>query len=49
MGPVIVEDVENKLMGIHGITKVYIEVVFNPPWGIEMLSEEAKLELGIYE
>lgn len=42
----IVEDVRLKLQGITGITAVAVNLVFEPEWDKEMMSEEAKLELG---
>lgn len=42
----ILRDVEARLKEIEGITEVTIEITFDPPWDQEMMSEEAKLELG---
>ncbi len=42
----IVEDVRLKLAGIEGIGEVKINLVFEPEWEKDMMSEEAKLELG---
>ncbi|NDV46541.1 DUF59 domain-containing protein [Paludibacter sp. 221] len=42
----IVEDVRMKMEAIEGIKKVDINIVFDPPWDKDMMSEEAKLELG---
>ena len=42
----ILRDVEARLKEIEGITEVAIEITFDPPWDREMMSEEAKLELG---
>ncbi len=42
----IVEDVRMKLESIEGIKDVQVNVVFDPPWDKDMMSEEAKLELG---
>ncbi len=42
----IVEDVIMKVEGIQDVTKVNVNIVFDPPWDKEMMSEEAKLELG---
>ncbi len=42
----IVEDVRLKLAGIEGIGEVKINLVFEPEWDKDMMSEEAKLELG---
>lgn len=42
----IVEDVRQKLETITGIKKVEVNLVFEPEWDKEMMSEEAKMELG---
>ncbi len=42
----IVEDVRIKLDGIEGVKDVKINLVFEPEWDKDMMSEEAKLELG---
>ncbi len=42
----IVEDVQMKVESIEGVKSVKINIVFDPPWDKDMMSEEAKLELG---
>ena len=42
----IIEDARIKLGSIEGITSVTINLVFEPEWNKDMMSEEAKLELG---
>jgi FeS assembly SUF system protein len=42
----IIEDARLKLESIDGVTAVNINIVFEPEWDKEMMSEEAKLELG---
>ena len=42
----IVEDVRQKLETITGIEKVQVNLVFEPEWDKDMMSEEAKMELG---
>ena len=39
-------EVEGKLKGINGVSEVKVELTFDPPWSQELMSEEAKLELG---
>lgn len=39
-------DVEQKVRSVSGVGEVTIELVFEPAWNQEMMSEEAKLELG---
>lgn len=43
----ILRDVEARLGEIEGVKDVLIEITFDPPWDQEMMSEEAKLELGL--
>ena len=40
-------DVENKVKTIKGIKSAEVEITFDPPWTQDLMSEEAKLELGI--
>lgn len=42
----IVEDTRMKLESIEGVKSVDINIVFEPEWNKDMMSEEAKLELG---
>ena len=42
----IMEDVRQKLVSIDGPEKVDLRLVFEPVWNNDMMSEEAKLELG---
>ena len=42
----ILEDVRQKLEAIAGLTKVDVQLVFEPEWNKDMMSEEAKMELG---
>lgn len=44
---VLPAEVEEKVRSINSIKSVEIELTFDPPWGQEMMSEEAKLELGM--
>ncbi len=48
MGPVLVSDVENKVRQVPNVDDVDVELVFDPPWDRNMLSETAKLQLGMY-
>jgi FeS assembly SUF system protein len=40
------KEVEDKVSAIEGISKATVNIVFDPPWDKDMMSEEAKLELG---
>jgi probable FeS assembly SUF system protein SufT len=47
MGPVIADEVDRKVMGIDGVDDVRVELVWEPMWNRNMMSEEAQLELGM--
>lgn len=40
-------EVEQKVEEIEFVTKAYVEITFDPPWDRDMMSEEAKFELGM--
>ena len=40
-------EVEEKVKGVEGITDATIEIVWEPAWNMDMMSEEAKLTLGL--
>ena len=42
----IMEDVRIKLSGIEGVKEAKVNLVFEPEWDKDMMSDEAKLELG---
>jgi FeS assembly SUF system protein len=42
----LVEDVKQKVGSVDGIDTVNVNIVFEPEWNKDMMSEEAKLELG---
>jgi probable FeS assembly SUF system protein SufT len=48
MGPVIQSDVEKSIRALPGVANVIVEVVLDPPWSREMMSEVAQLQLGLY-
>lgn len=43
----IIEDVRQKVSSIDGVQNAQINIVFEPEWNKDMMSEEAKLELGL--
>lgn len=47
MGTVLKADMESKILGLPDVEDVDVEVVFDPPWNQTMMSEAAKLELGM--
>lgn len=47
MGPVIQSDVEKSIKAVPGVNSINVEVVLDPPWSQDMMSEVAKIELGL--
>lgn len=47
MGDILVEDVRAKLLMIPTVTEAVVDLVFDPPWTRNMMSEAAKLETGM--
>lgn len=43
----IMEDIRQKIESVDGITSAQINLVFEPEWDKDMMTEEAKLELGL--
>lgn len=41
-------EVEEKIRSVPGVTEATVEVVWEPPWTLQMMSEAAKLQLGIF-
>jgi len=48
MGPVLVGDVKYRVAQVPHVKSVDVELVFDPPWSRDMMSEEAKLETGMF-
>ncbi|WP_088332433.1 putative Fe-S cluster assembly protein SufT [Lacimicrobium sp. SS2-24] len=48
MGPVLVGDVEYRVSMVPNVKQVSVELVFDPPWSRDMMSEEAQLEAGVF-
>ncbi len=48
MGPVIQSDVEKGVRALAGVSSVNVEIVLDPPWGREMMSEVAQVQLGLF-
>jgi metal-sulfur cluster biosynthetic enzyme len=48
LGPVIVQEVQGALRDLPGVGDVDVKLVWSPPWSPELMSEEAKDELGIW-
>ena len=47
MGATIAADVENKIRSLPGVKEVYVSLVWDPPWNQAMMTEAAKLQLGL--
>jgi len=47
MGPVLAQDVQNKLLSVEEIDEANVELVWDPPWNQGMMSDAAKLQLGL--
>jgi metal-sulfur cluster biosynthetic enzyme len=48
MGPIIVDEAKQKVLAIPEVNNVEIEIVFDPPWDRSRMSDQAKLELGLF-
>jgi probable FeS assembly SUF system protein SufT len=47
MGPVIAADAQSRIMAIAGIDDAHVDLVWEPAWNMDMLSEEARMKLGL--
>lgn len=48
MGDVLVADVKRRVGQVPFVSDVTVDLVFEPPWSRDMMSEEAQLELGLF-
>lgn len=48
MGDILKADADKVTRAVNGVDDVRVELVFEPPWGMERISDEAKLELGLF-
>jgi probable FeS assembly SUF system protein SufT len=48
MGPVLAKDVQKGIESLPEVETADVEVVFDPPWDQKMMSEAARLELGLF-
>jgi len=48
MGPTLAQDVQNRMLSIEGIDEANVELVWEPQWNQGMMSEAARLQLGLY-
>lgn len=47
MGGVLADEVKRKVLNVPNVSEVQVELTFDPPWNQNMLSEVARLELGL--
>jgi len=47
MGGMIADDVKAKLKALNGVKDAKVDLVFDPPWTPDKMSEEAKAQMGI--
>jgi FeS assembly SUF system protein len=47
MGGMIADDVKTKLKALNGVKDAKVDLVFDPPWTPDKMSEEAKAQMGI--
>lgn len=47
MGPVIADDAKMQLEGVPGVSEAVVEIVWDPPWNQDMITETGKMVLGL--
>ncbi|GHC04103.1 putative Fe-S cluster assembly protein SufT [Cerasicoccus arenae] len=47
MGPAIAEDAKGRVESVPGVKSAQVDIVWDPPWTQDMISEEGKMELGL--
>lgn len=47
MGPAIAEDAKGQLERVPGVAEAEVEIVWDPPWNQDMITEEGKMVLGL--
>jgi len=48
MGPILMEDVREKLEIIPTVEEAHVDLVFDPPWNQAMMTDEARLQAGLF-
>ncbi len=48
LGPVIIQDIQRAVSTVEDVEDVGVRIVWSPPWTPDMMSEDAKDELGIW-
>jgi len=47
MGPTIAADAQGRLLMVPGTSNALVEIVWDPPWTQDLISEEGKMQLGL--
>ena len=47
MGPTIAADAQARILSLPGIDEAHVELVWDPPWNQDMISEEGRMKLGM--
>jgi hypothetical protein len=47
MGPAIARDAQNKILTIGGVDETDVQLVWDPPWNQNMISEAGRMKLGM--
>lgn len=47
-GPQILREAAAALEGLEGVSKADVKLVMSPPWSVDLMSDEARDQLGIY-
>jgi probable FeS assembly SUF system protein SufT len=47
MGPVIADDARSKILSLPGVADANVDIVWDPPWNQDMITEEGKMILGL--
>ncbi len=47
MGPAIAHDAQSKIMSIEGVDEAQVDLVWDPPWNQNMISEAGRMKLGM--
>lgn len=47
MGDVLRDDAQHRVAALPGVAEVNVEIVWDPPWGIDRMSDAARLQLGM--
>ena len=48
MGQVLADDVDFRIRALPGVREANVELVFDPPWSPDRMSEAGRLELGMF-